>query len=116
MSTETGEKKASGPWAQWLNGFSSLGQGAGVPILVGNHCDAVQATLLCELGLWSEAERVLTRAISGERLELGRETYVPVGMQGWSHVVFRRAADKSRHVLSLDFLLAHLDDWEAGAR
>lgn len=64
----------------------------------------------------SRYERVLTRAISGEQLELGRETYVPVGMQGWSHVVFQRAADKSRHVLSLDFLLAHLDDWESGAR
>ena len=64
----------------------------------------------------SRYERVLTRAISGEQLELGRETYVPVGMQGWSHVVFRRAADKSRHVLSFDFLLAHLDDWESGAR
>ena len=64
----------------------------------------------------SRYERLLTRAISGERLELGRETYVPVGMQGWSHVVFRRAADKSRHVLSLDFLLAHLDDWESRAR
>jgi hypothetical protein len=64
----------------------------------------------------SRYERVLTRAISGEQLELGREKYVPVGMQGWSHVVFQRAADKSRHVLSLDFLLAHLDDWESGAR
>ncbi len=64
----------------------------------------------------SRYERVLTRAISGEQLELGRETYVPVGMQGWSHVVFRRAADRSRHVLSFDFLLAHLDDWESGAR
>lgn len=64
----------------------------------------------------SRYERVLTRAISGEQLELGRETYVPVGMQGWSHVVFQRAADKSRHVLSFDFLLAHLDDWESGAR
>jgi hypothetical protein len=29
MSTDTGEKKAGGPWAQWLNGFSGLGQGAG---------------------------------------------------------------------------------------
>jgi hypothetical protein len=29
MSTQTDEKKAGGPWAQWFNGFSSLGQGAG---------------------------------------------------------------------------------------
>jgi hypothetical protein len=44
---------------------------------------------------------------------MDREVYVPVGMQGWSHVVFRRARDKTRHVMSLDHLLDHLDDWGA---
>jgi hypothetical protein len=47
---------------------------------------------------------------------MDREVYIPVGMQGWSHVVFRRDGDKSRHVMSLDHLLDHLDDWDAGAR
>ena len=61
----------------------------------------------------SRYERVLGHAISGEKLKLDREVYVPVGMQGWSHVVFRRARDKSRHVMSLDNLLDHLDDWGA---
>ncbi|HET9453470.1 MAG TPA: hypothetical protein VFO66_04210 [Gemmatimonadaceae bacterium] len=61
----------------------------------------------------SRYERVLGHAISGEKLKLNREVYVPVGMQGWSHVVFRRARDKSRHVMSLDNLLDHLDDWGA---
>lgn len=61
----------------------------------------------------SRYERVLGHAISGEKLRLDREVYVPVGMQGWSHVVFRRARDKSRHVMSLDNLLDHLDDWGA---
>ena len=61
----------------------------------------------------SRYERVLGHAISGERLKLDREVYVPVGMQGWSHVVFRRASDRSRHVMSLDNLLDHLDDWGA---
>jgi hypothetical protein len=28
-------------------------------------------------------------------------------------VVFRRDRDKSRHVLSLDYLLDHLEDWGA---
>jgi hypothetical protein len=37
-------------------------------------------------------------------------------MQGWGHVVFRKEGDKSRVVLSLDYLLDHLDEWDAGAR
>lgn len=61
----------------------------------------------------SRYERVLGHAISGEKLRLDREVYVPVGMQGWTHVVFRRASDKTRHVMSLDHLLDHLDDWGA---
>jgi len=64
----------------------------------------------------SRYERVLGHAISGERLRLDREVYIPVGMEGWSHVVFRRARDRTRHVMSLDDLLDHLDDWDAGAR
>jgi hypothetical protein len=63
----------------------------------------------------SRYERVLGHAISGERLKLAREVYIPVGMQGWAHVVFRRERDKSRHVLSLDYLLDHLDEWDSGA-
>ena len=59
----------------------------------------------------SRYERVLGHAIKGERLRMDREVYVPVGMQGWSHVVFRRDRDKSRHVMSLDYLLDHLESW-----
>ena len=65
----------------------------------------------------SRYERVLIRAIHGDRLHLGRgEWYTPTGMRGWSHVVFRRERDHSKHVFSLDYLLRHLDDWEAGHR
>ena len=64
----------------------------------------------------SRYERVLGHAINGERLQLDREVYTPVGMQGWGHVVFRRKRDQSRHVMSLDDLLDHLDEWDAGAR
>ena len=63
----------------------------------------------------SRYERVLGHAISGERLKMDREVYTPVGMQGWGHVIFRRDRDRSRHVMSLDHLLDHLDDWDAGA-
>jgi hypothetical protein len=64
----------------------------------------------------SRYERVLGHAISGERLKMDREVYTPVGMQGWAHVIFRKDSDKSRHVLSLDYLLDHLDEWDSGVR
>jgi hypothetical protein len=57
-------------------------------------------------------ERVLIHAISGQKLHMNGDWYTPTGMLGWSRVIFKRAADKTRHVFSLDTLLSHLDDWE----
>jgi hypothetical protein len=59
----------------------------------------------------SRYERVLIHAISGQRLHLGDDWYTPTGMRGWSHVIFRRAGDFTRHVFSLDYLLDHLHKW-----
>ena len=56
------------------------------------------------------------RAIAGRKLRLNGDWYTPTGMSGWSHVVFRRERDRTRHVFSLDFLLEHLDDWDAQRR
>jgi hypothetical protein len=64
----------------------------------------------------SRYERVFIRAISGNKLQLGRDWYTPTGMRGWSHVVFRRDRDNTRHVFSLDYLLQHLDQWDVGPR
>jgi tetratricopeptide (TPR) repeat protein len=64
-------------WADVLRRRGLLGQAAGVPILVGNHCDAVQATLLCELGLWGEAERLLLRAIDEFEAVMGVPSWHP---------------------------------------
>jgi hypothetical protein len=63
----------------------------------------------------SRYERILIRAISGQKLHLGGQWYAPVGMKGWSKVVFRRLGDKTRHVFTLDFLLGHLREWERPA-
>ncbi len=60
----------------------------------------------------SQYERVLIRAISGQKLHMGGDWYTPTGMRGWSRVIFRRKADNSRHVFTLDYLLGHLRDWE----
>ena len=43
---------------------------------------------------------------------MGGEAYTPVGMKGWTNVIFVRDADATRHSLSIDFLLDHLDNWE----
>jgi hypothetical protein len=60
----------------------------------------------------SQYERVLIKAISGDKLHMDGDWYTPTGMRGWSRVVFRRKADNSRHIFSLDHLLDHLGEWE----
>jgi hypothetical protein len=54
---------------------------------------------------------VLIRAISGHDLWIQGRCYRPVGLRGWSEVVFR-CDDGTRHRFSFDYLLAHLDQWE----
>lgn len=60
----------------------------------------------------SRYERVLIRAISGQKLWMHGRRYTPTGMRGWASVVFRADDDGSRHVFSIDYLLGHLRDWE----
>jgi hypothetical protein len=60
----------------------------------------------------SRYERVLIRAISGHHLRLGRQRFKPVGMRGWSAVVFRNERDHRRAVVPIDSLIQHLDQWE----
>jgi hypothetical protein len=60
----------------------------------------------------SRYERVLIHAIAGRRLRLHGRWYRPVGMRGWSTVVFRRDKEPGRHLVPIDHLVTHLDDWE----
>ena len=60
----------------------------------------------------SQYERVLIKAISGDKLHMDGDWYTPTGMRGWSRVIFRRKADNSKHIFSLDHLLDHLGEWE----
>jgi hypothetical protein len=59
----------------------------------------------------SRYEQVLIHAIRGERLHLDGRWYTPVGMRGWSRVLFRRDHDGRRVALPIDFLLRHLLSW-----
>ncbi|MBA3949092.1 MAG: hypothetical protein H0X44_04015 [Acidobacteria bacterium] len=52
------------------------------------------------------------RALAGDRLSIGGESYVPSGIKGWSRIAFTREADGGTVVMPFDFLLQHLDAWE----
>jgi tetratricopeptide (TPR) repeat protein len=51
-------------WADDLRRQGLIGTANPGQMFLASHCEAVQATLLCELGRWGEAEAVLTRSIA----------------------------------------------------
>ncbi len=51
-------------WVEDLRRVGLVGAAPGSPVFLNSHCDAVEATALIELGRWSEAEAVLTRAVA----------------------------------------------------
>lgn len=74
--------------------------------------DTPSPDALKRLGL-SRYEQVVLNAIRRKALVLGNESFTPVGMRGWSRVIFRRDRDGARTVLPLDTLVKHLGDWAA---
>lgn len=63
----------------------------------------------------SRYERVVGNAIAGHRVRLAGAWHRPVGMKGWTHIVFRRERDGARLVVAMDDLLAHLGSWDRSA-
>lgn len=59
----SGDFERAGSWADPLRRHGLIGPAAGVPVFLGNHCDAVKAAALLELGRWGEAEALLSAAI-----------------------------------------------------
>ena len=51
-------------WAGLLRQQGLIGSTPPGPVFLSSHCDSVQATLLMEMGRWSEAEAVLLRSIA----------------------------------------------------
>jgi hypothetical protein len=50
--------------------------------------------------------------VAGDRLHMDGHDYEPVGLRGWSEVVFERLPERTRHRFPIDFLVQHLDRWE----
>lgn len=59
----------------------------------------------------SRYERVVIRAVSGQQLRMNGGRLRPIGMSGWSAIVFQRD-DNRREVIAIDDLIPHLEEWE----
>ena len=59
----------------------------------------------------SRFERVVLNTLARERLQLDGDHYTPVGMHGWSRIVFRRDRDGQRVTMHIEDLLDHLHVW-----
>ena len=59
----------------------------------------------------SRYERVLMRAIAGVPLEIEGRDYQPIGMRGWSQVIFFSPTANQTRVLTIDALVPYLDRW-----
>ena len=66
---------------------------------------------LNDLGL-ARYERVMINAVESRPLMLAHERWTPIGVRGWSRVVFKRDRDGARMVLPLDTLVDCLDQWD----
>jgi len=63
----------------------------------------------------SRLEQVVVHALAGHKLQIDGAYYTPMGMQGWSRVVFRRDSDGKRMTFAVDDLLDHLSSWRQTA-
>jgi tetratricopeptide (TPR) repeat protein len=73
----TADFDRAGSWADVLRRRGLIGTAAGLPVFLGNHCDSVHATALCELGRWAEAEAVLVRAVEAFETCMGIPSWHP---------------------------------------
>lgn len=67
-------------WADLLRQHGLVGSTPGAPMFLSNHCDSVQATLLMELGRWSEAEALLVRAIADFEAAMGPSWHAAIAL------------------------------------
>jgi hypothetical protein len=68
-----------GTWAALLRQRGFLGE-RGPSVVLTGHCDSVEATLLLELGRWTEAERLLTRAKTLGDTEMGSSWHPDIAL------------------------------------
>ncbi len=103
----------AGSWADVLRRRGLIGTSEGVPVFLGNHCDSVHATALCELGRWDEAEDVLVRAIEVFEASMSMPSWHPAIALAELRIRQGRLADAEMLLLGKD---AHLQALLPAAR
>lgn len=73
----TADFDRAGSWADALRRQGLIGRTSGTRLYFNSHCDSVQATALCELGRWGEAEVMLGRAIDDFEAGIGVPSWHP---------------------------------------
>jgi tetratricopeptide (TPR) repeat protein len=89
-------------WAQVLRRQGLIGKALGPPILLSNHCDSVEATALCELGRWGDAEEMLTRAIDECEAGMSQPSWHPAIALAELRIRQGRLADAEMLLLGKD--------------
>ena len=92
----------AGSWADTLRRRGLIGSAAGGPVILGNHCDSVHATALCELGRWGEAEAMLLRAIDEFESRMHRPSWHPAIALAELRIRQGRLADAEMLLLGKD--------------
>ncbi|MGQ0433812.1 MAG: tetratricopeptide repeat protein [Microthrixaceae bacterium] len=64
-------------WADLLRKQGLIGVGSPARLFLSSHCDSVHATLLMEMGRWTEAEAVLVKAIDEFESAMGVPAWHP---------------------------------------
>jgi tetratricopeptide (TPR) repeat protein len=92
----------AGSWADTLRRHGLIGKAAGPALFLSGHCDSVQATALCELGRWSDAEAMLVRAIEAFEAGMGMPSWHPAIALAELRIRQGRLADAEMLLLGKD--------------
>jgi len=98
----TGEFERAASWAEPLRRRGLIGPLPMSPMFLSNHCDSVQARLLIELGRWSDAEALLTRAMAEFEDTMGQPSWHPAIFLADLRVLQGRHTDAEALLLGKD--------------
>lgn len=89
-------------WADTLRRRGLIGKAEGPTLFLSSHCDAVQATALCELGRWGDAEAMLLGAIDAFEAGMGMPSWHPAIALAELRIRQGRLADAEMLLLGKD--------------
>jgi hypothetical protein len=98
----------AGSWTTLLRRHGIIARTPGSSLFVASHCDSVQATLLIELGRWSDAEAILLRSRSDFERGMQGPSWHPDIALADLRIRQRRLADAEKLLLGKDHAMQAL--------